>query len=181
MAVFGKTAVQLVQEVANMDGEGLPSFKEDVVKKVLDEVDEHHKALLNILSTVQDAGLEWNQMEANDANALMVHHESLLRNKRLLLGYVNARMNRIKKTRWHKGRALQPELKERMAPTEQQFFREYDKLLMEYQDPRTGVGIDLTLDMTPPKDHKIEVRVMARTGFPVILMMAQRLAVAMFG
>eukprot|EP00854_Cymbomonas_tetramitiformis_P017291 gene17291-20577_t len=115
MAVFGKTAVQLVQEVANMDGEGLPSFKEDVVKKVLDEVDEHHKALLNILSTVQDAGLEWNQMEANDANALM-------------------------------------------------FFREYDKLLMEYQDPRTGVGIDLTLDMTPPKDHKIEVRVLADHG-----------------
>jgi hypothetical protein len=47
--------------------------------------------------------------------------------------------------RWQHGRALPPELDERLGPTEKKFFREYDRLLMDYMKPRKGVGIDLTL------------------------------------
>mmetsp|Transcript_7786 Transcript_7786/g.15926 ORF Transcript_7786/g.15926 Transcript_7786/m.15926 type:complete len:202 (-) Transcript_7786:417-1022(-) len=164
MAVFGKTSIDLVKDVRGMEPDTITPFQDETLRNALDEVEEHHAALMELISAVSESGVEWGSTNYNDASSILVHHDSLLRNKRNLLAYLYARLNRIKQLRWQYGRALPADLEERLGPTEKQFFREYDRLIMDYMDPRKGVGLDLTLDMAPPKDHKIEVRVLKDYG-----------------
>lgn len=147
-----------------MEPDSIPPFQDEAVRHALDEMEEHHVAMLDTISAFTATGVEWGSTNFNDATTILIHNDSLLRNKRNLLAYLLARANRIKLLRWKHGRALPPELDEQLGPTEKKFFREYDRLLMDYMKPRKGVGIDLTLDMAPPKDHKIEVRVLKDYG-----------------
>jgi len=137
---------------------------------------------------VQASGVEWGDANHADASSILVHHHSLLRNKRNLLAYLcvssflpfgssasfcartcgrrgtgesrashigvtwvgvagrrYARLRRVQTLRWRSGRAIPAHLSPNVGPTESNFFREYDRLLMSYQDARSGIGLDLTL------------------------------------
>jgi len=147
-----------------MEPDGLPVFRDEVIRNVMEEIDEHHEAMMNIIGDVQASGVEWGDANHADASSILVHHHSLLRNKRNLLAYLYARLRRVQTLRWRSGRAIPAHLSPNVGPTESNFFREYDRLLMSYQDARSGIGLDLTLDMLPPKDHKVEVRVLSDYG-----------------
>ena len=116
---------------------------------------------------------------------LTVFHQSLLRDKRLVLAYLyvmvslslcvyidheltprftqnrNWRIERISELRWETGRVVPADINSNMGPSEIEFFQHYDDALGEYM--RT-VNLDLTSFVEPPKEPYIEVRALQDCG-----------------
>ena len=76
----------------------------------------------------------------------------------------NARLGRIRALRWTVGSGLPEDLSSALSPAERDFFRSYSALLGTYMGGRTGVGLNLTLDPSPPKAQKLEVRCLRDYG-----------------
>ncbi|EFA78483.1 GINS complex subunit 1 [Heterostelium album PN500] len=137
-------------------------FNEDAIKKTIDEINALKRELLETI--------EENEETKNTPYIIahsQVFHNSILRNKRIILAYLNERLERIKEYRWNSGSGiLQPQLKESMSPNEVNFFTQHDKLLTEYHQE---LGLDLTMDvLQPPKELFIEVRVIKEFGEVVL-------------
>ena len=76
-------------------GQALPAYKEDEVSKSAREVQEHYDSVVAILGAFREENREWDT-RPEVASTVLIHHQSLLRNKRLLLAYQNLRLERIK-------------------------------------------------------------------------------------
>ncbi|CAI5942355.1 unnamed protein product [Closterium sp. NIES-64] len=159
--MFARKAVELVQEVARCDADQILPFDADGVQRVLEEAHEHHQHMVQILLRVQGSGVEWQETRLEDATAVMVHHQALLRNKRCLLAYLNARMDQIRRLRWQLGATLPRALQERLSAGEGEWLAQYSQSLGDYM---ADAGLDLTVDLLPPKDPYIEVRVLKDAG-----------------
>lgn len=95
------------------------------------------------------------------------------------MGYRNARADRLHRLAWESGKSLPDHIKEKMSPAEVTYYynyietiNEYNKRLGEMASAGTGampLNIDLTVDMTPPKDLFIEVRV-KQSGYGTVML-----------
>eukprot|EP00897_Mesotaenium_endlicherianum_P000351 jgi/Mesen1/10316/ME000079S09740 len=141
---------------------GMGGVQSDLVNQVLGEQEEHHRHIIQILQRVQNEdGPGLHNARADDSAAVLVHHASILRNKRCLLAYVYARADRIRGLRWQLGAVLPEHLHEHLSLPEREMFKAYSAALGEYM---ADIGTDLTVDVAPPKDPYIEVRVLEDTG-----------------
>jgi GINS complex subunit 1 len=93
--------------------------------------------------------------------ASLATKQAILRNKRALLVYLNERMNRVKKLRWEVGTGLPANVSSNLSHSERTFFTKYSEVLNEYM---REVDLNLTLDLTPPIHHKIQVRCLEDYG-----------------
>ncbi|CAI5934512.1 unnamed protein product [Closterium sp. NIES-65] len=93
---------------------------------------------------VQGSGVEWQETRLEDATAVMVHHQALLRNKRCLLAYLNARMDQIRRLRWQLGATLPRALQERLSAGEGEWLAQYSQSLGDYM---ADAGLDLTVSV----------------------------------
>ena len=157
---FGKKCAELVREIADADDHCIPVYNEDLVREVIDECKWHYDELRNLASTL--AGTRETNAEAVQAS-ILTHHESILRNKRALMIYLEERMKRVAALRWTVGVVLPEEVRENLSSAEQEYFNEYSRNLNRYMG-RFGVNTDLTLDMNPPKEHKWQCRVLMDRG-----------------
>ncbi|XP_015113272.1 DNA replication complex GINS protein PSF1 isoform X2 [Diachasma alloeum] len=97
--------------------------------------------------------------------SVQLRHAALNRNKRCLLTYVYNRMQRIRKMRWEFGSVLPPEINSNLMPLENQWFQAYSKSLATYMKSiGDNYGLNLTMDMIPPKSLYIEVRCLVDYG-----------------
>ncbi|PRW60599.1 DNA replication complex GINS PSF1 isoform X1 [Chlorella sorokiniana] len=176
--MFGKTGIELLQEVAQCPADSLPAFNEEAFRNVIDEVHLQHERLTSVYNESrerhrqrqleagedpEEGGAGWRGTEA-EASELMVYHSAILRNKRLLFTYVKERLDRIQELRWTH-RTLPDHVKANLSPLELQYFRQYDKLLSRYmRSGAGGVGLDLTADPSPPDDPYVQVRVLRDYG-----------------
>ena len=87
-----------------------------------------------------------------------------MRNKRALLVYLNERMSRVRNLRWEIGTGLPEHVAENLSHSERSFFTQYAALVNKYQGRRGGVGLNLTLDPHPPRDFKVQVKVLEDYG-----------------
>ena len=78
-----------------------------------------------------------------------------------MLVYLNERMNRIKDLRWQIGTGLPDNVSSNLSHGERAFFTKYSENLNEYM---REVDLNLTLDLEPPKHHKIQVRCLEERG-----------------
>ena len=85
----------------------------------------------------------------------------MLRNKRAMLVYLNERMNRVKELRWEIGTGLPESASANLSHSERNFFTKYSENLNEYM---RAVDLNLTLDLEPPRHHKIKVRCLEDRG-----------------
>ena len=60
---------------------------------------------------------------------------------------------------WESGKSLPEHIKEKLSPAEIAYYQRYIEAINEYNKSLNGLNIDLTVDMTPPKELFIEVRV----------------------
>lgn len=135
----------------------LPRYNDEGVRTVLGETHEHFAKIRAIMG--EDA-LE--DLPDSVKVSLTVHHHAILRDKRCLLAYLNKRAAVLKQLRWELGPVLPPEHRACMSHHEAHFFSRYDTLLSTFvQD--VG-GIDVTVDMAPPKELLVEVRVVVDCG-----------------
>lgn len=112
----------------------------------------------NIYETLSVQG---EKKDISTMTGLTVFHQCLLRDKRCLLSYLYWRTKRVVQLRWETGRQIPAELKANMGPTEIEFFQSYDDILGEYM---RSVNLDLTANVTPPKEPFIEVRALQDCG-----------------
>lgn len=62
---------------------------------------------------------------------------------------------------WESGKSLPEHIKEKLSPAEVSYYQRYLEGIDEYNRSfaQAGLNLDLTVDMTPPKELFIEVRV----------------------
>eukprot|EP00884_Botryococcus_braunii_P015069 jgi/Botrbrau1/23563/Bobra.0141s0031.1 len=177
---FGKRAAELLKEVAFCSPDALPPFNDSQVEAVKDEIITHDRLMQEIFRNIINAAtipgesensgdgrMQPNQVvwehHTEQASAVVVHHSSILRNKRLLLNYMNERLKRIKALRWQQ-RTIPKGLEGNLSPAEIEFFKGYDKLLNNYMRKDSGIGLDLTQCEVPPKEPSMQVRVIQDYG-----------------
>ncbi|KAM6367457.1 DNA replication complex GINS protein PSF1 isoform 2-T3 [Alca torda] len=154
----GERAVELVRELQRAAGGGLPPFRAEGLRQVLEEM----RALY-----------ERNQADVSEAKSgrtdliflIRFRHCCLLRNQRCLLAYLYDRLLRIRALRWEYGSVLPNTIQFHMSAEEVEWFNRYKKSLATYMRSVGGEeGLDLTQDVKPPKSLYIEVRCLRDYG-----------------
>jgi TolA-binding protein len=111
----------------------------------------------------QQQPLDW-QRHPELAGAVLIHHEAIMRLKRVLLTYCKVRSDRLVSL-WWQARRLPESVSQNLSPSERQFFREYDAAMRRYMGHGPGgLREDLTLDAHPPRDAVLTVRVLKDHG-----------------
>ncbi|XP_034950581.1 DNA replication complex GINS protein PSF1-like [Chelonus insularis] len=157
--MFGKEALKLITELELSDD--IKPFNETLVRQVIDEMHVLYDANL------EDVNATVSGTESSIARHMSVQlrHAALNRNKRCLLAYVFNRMRRLRQARWEFGSILPPEISASMLNLETQWFQAYNKSLATYmRSIGDNQGLNLTVDMVPPKSLYIEVRCLVDYG-----------------
>jgi len=152
--MFANRAFDLIKELERSASTGgsLPPFDENGLRQIFDEMQEL---------------FEQNQREVSMSVAgnsgvipgLHIRHAALERNKQCVLSYLYNRLVRIRDMRWTQGSVLPENVRLNTSEQEQQFFKNYNKILANYMRS-IGDGLDLTENMIPPKLLMIQVRVL---------------------
>ncbi|XAR50568.1 hypothetical protein NMG60_11004923 [Bertholletia excelsa] len=100
-----------------------------------------------------------------DHFGLLIHHLSLVRNKRCLMAYVYNRAEIIRSLGWSLGWMTEPplpeQIQEKLSKSEEEYSKRHSTTIKSY---RSEMDIDLAVDMVPPKDPYIKVRVLDDIG-----------------
>jgi GINS complex subunit 1 len=166
---FGRKALELVKEIARTDS--IPQYNDELVKEVIEEAKAHYSAMQELA----DINTENDDNDDDDDNSdkknmitasIRTHHESIKRNKKALMIYLNERMDRIARLRWTLGVGLPEDVAQNLSHSERDYFTAYSGILNKYmgRDKERGVNCNLTLDANPPKEHKIQVRALKDYG-----------------
>ncbi|KAK4758898.1 hypothetical protein SAY87_020199 [Trapa incisa] len=159
--MYGRKACQLVKEFATSEKEQLKPFNDDLFDQVIKECDSHNLGIQSSVRKMQDEGLDTQTTRNADFNGAVIHHLSLVRNKRCLMAYIYNRAEVIRSLRWKLGRVLPEEIVKRLSNSEKEYFKAYSGALDHYMN---DINLDLTVDMVPPKDPYIQVRVLDDIG-----------------
>ncbi|XP_010257599.1 PREDICTED: DNA replication complex GINS protein PSF1 [Nelumbo nucifera] len=163
--MYGKGASQLLKELSSSEPGQLKNFNTDIFEEVIKECITHHLALQSLMRKIQEEGLDIQTTRNADHFGAVIHHLSLMRNKRCLMAYVYHRAEIIQSLRWKVGPVLPEEIQEKLKYSEEEYFRNHSAALMEYI---SELDLDLTVDMVPPKDPYIQVRVLDDIGFALV-------------
>ena len=151
-------------DIAQSEKGTIPPYNDELARAVVDESQEHHRSILKLIGDIQKTGASLDEARPDDAASILVHHQAVLRNKRALLVYLNERMSRVRNLRWEIGTGLPEHVAENLSHSERSFFTQYATLVNKYQGRRGGVGLNLTLDPHPPRDFKVQVKVLEDYG-----------------
>lgn len=155
--MFTTTAIELLRELKR-NGKQLTRYDDTGVRKVVEEMSLLFDRLAAIAQELEGGG----DLSREVGGYFCVYHNSVLRNKRCLLAYLNQRSRHLMRLRWHLGRSgLPTEYRQLMSTSESAYFSDYDKVITDYG--RT-VGLDLSASIEPPNSLYVEVRVLMDRG-----------------
>ncbi|KAI9183420.1 DNA replication protein psf1 [Blastocladiella emersonii ATCC 22665] len=180
--MYGDEALKLVREAKRARAGLLPVYNETAVRNVLKEariLAEEQDRIMAMLQAAEAAadddwlasqqaaagGADETLAAASDGHqaAFLIHHASLDRNKRCLLAYHMARLDKIKAIQWDlMDGTVDDDTRRRMAPAEATFADRYSQLLISYKGMYDD--LDLTAVAHPPKDLYVCVRVVKDCG-----------------
>ncbi|KAJ3367027.1 DNA replication protein psf1 [Allomyces javanicus] len=173
--MYGDEALKLVREAKRAQaaaGSTLSVYNETVVRNVIKELQILADEQSRVVAVIQHAVDEDPYNETDDVMAaapaayraqFLLHHAGIERNKRCLLAYHAARIDKVRGLTWELGGAgLPPDVARRCSPAEARFAEKYAELLTSFK----GVhgSIDLTAAPVPPKELYICVRVVKDCG-----------------
>ncbi|KAF8026760.1 hypothetical protein BT93_F3284 [Corymbia citriodora subsp. variegata] len=159
--MYGRKASQLVKELTGGEKGQLKAFNDDLINQVIKECGSHHVGLQALFRNMQEEGLDIQTTRNADFYGALIHHLSLTRNKRCLMAYMYNRADVVRSLRWKLGRVLPNELVTKLSNSEKEYFKGYSAALDAYMNE---MNLDLTVDMVPPKDPYIQVRVLDDIG-----------------
>lgn len=159
--MYGRRASQLLKDFSANEPGQLSSFDTDVFDQVIKECDTHHLELQALMRKIQEDGLDIQTTRNADHYGAVIHHLALIRNKRCLMAYVYNRAEIIQSLRWKVGPVLPQEVHEKVNYSEEEYFKNHSAALESYM---SEMELDLTVDMVPPKDPYIKVRVLDDIG-----------------
>ncbi|KAI3525117.1 hypothetical protein L1887_03789 [Cichorium endivia] len=163
--MYGRKACQLVKELVNSESGQLTGFNTDLFAQVIEQCDGHVNNLQALLRKMQEVGSENQTAKNADHFGALMHHLSLVRNKRCLMAYVYNRAEIVQTLGWTVDCVLPEEIEEKLSSSEREYFKNHSATLKSYM---SDLDIDLALDMVPPKDPYIKVRVLEEIGTVVL-------------
>ncbi|KAJ7951880.1 DNA replication complex GINS protein PSF1-like [Quillaja saponaria] len=164
--MYGRKACQLVKELASGEKGQLTLFNIDLIDQVIAECSQHHLELQSLIRKMQEQGLDVQTSRNADHYGALIHHLALVRNKRCLMAYVHNRAEVIQSLIWKVGPILPQQIEERLSHSEEEYFKKHSSALKSYM---SRLELDLTVDMVPPKDPYIQVRVIDDIGEGIVL------------
>ncbi|XP_058109385.1 uncharacterized protein LOC131252729 isoform X1 [Magnolia sinica] len=159
--MYGRRGARLLREIACGETGQLTAFNNDMFDQVIKECNEHQFQLQSLMRKIQEEGLDIQTARNADHFGAVVHHLSLIRNKRCLMSYMYNRTEIIRSLRWKVGPVLPQEIQEKFNYSEEEYFKNHSAALESYM---SELDVDLTVDMVPPKDPYIQVRVLDDIG-----------------
>ncbi|XP_066253934.1 DNA replication complex GINS protein PSF1-like [Euwallacea similis] len=160
--MFGEKACTLIKELSRCE-EVLPPYNTDLVKAVCTEIkqlDDQNRA--DGIVVANESGL------ANHNNALYptlrVGVSAVKRNVRCLVAYHYHRLRRLRTMRWEFGSILPPDIKTNLSSNEIEWFSKYSRSLAKYMRSLGENGLNLGVNLKPPKALYIEVRCLVDFG-----------------
>lgn len=94
------------------------------------------------------------------ASNLIVNHFNFLQNKKILLCYIQERLSRLRELRWQQAK-LPDNIRENCSDHELEYFDNFSFALQDYMKK---TKVDITSDLTPPKDTFIEIMIKKDLG-----------------
>ncbi|EXB67326.1 hypothetical protein L484_025808 [Morus notabilis] len=164
--MYGRKACQLVKELATGEKEQLTPFNSDQLDQVIAECSQHYSELQALIRNMQEKGLDVQTTKNEDHFGALVHHLSLVRNKRCLMSYLYKRAEILRNLIWKVGTMLPQEIQEKLSHFEEEYFKKHSASLKSYM---SRIDLDLAVDMVPPKDPYIQVRVLDDIGEGIVL------------
>lgn len=164
--MYGRKACQLVKEFASVEKGQLTPFNGDLLEQVVGECNAHHLELQSLIRKMQEEASDTPAARNADHYGALIHHLSLIRNKRCLMAYMYNRADTIRSLLWKIGKELPKEIEEKFCHPELTYFQKHSSALKSYM---SRIDVDLTVDMVPPKDPYIQVRVLEDIGDGIVL------------
>ncbi|KAL1509423.1 hypothetical protein ABEB36_004164 [Hypothenemus hampei] len=160
--MFAEKACNLIKELSRNEGV-LPPYNMDLVKEVCTEIkllDEQNKS--DGAAVANESGI------ANYSNelypTLRVGVAAVKRNVRCLMAYHYNRLRTLRTMRWEFGSVLPPDVKANLNSNEIEWFSKYSRSLTKYMMSLGDEGLNLGVNLRPPKSLYIEVRCLVDYG-----------------
>ncbi|KAG2313731.1 hypothetical protein Bca52824_025288 [Brassica carinata] len=167
--MYGRKGYQLVKDFASGEKGQLKPFNSKLFDETLEECEQNHHLIQSLMRKMQQEGLEVPNNRNADHYGALVHHLSLIRNKRCLMAYVHNRADIVRDLAWRVGLellGLPPEIQEKLTTLEKDYFKNHSVAVKSYMGK---VGIELNVDMVPPKDPYIKVRVVGDIAEGIVM------------
>eukprot|EP01026_Neomeris_dumetosa_P007637 TRINITY_DN1236_c0_g1_i1.p1 TRINITY_DN1236_c0_g1~~TRINITY_DN1236_c0_g1_i1.p1 ORF type:complete len:244 (+),score=27.70 TRINITY_DN1236_c0_g1_i1:50-733(+) len=174
MSSLDTSSFQLLQEISRVSDSSIPQFNLEGVRQIIQNVNEHFQAMKGIHEELSQDESQNRQNEASgtqsseqsinwsdhpqQASAFIVHHSAIVRSKQTLCVYVNERLKLLRALQWQHRKPPQEineEMKTKMSAEERLFCDAYKAAMDKYTN---SIGLDLTLQLEPPKHTMVEVR-----------------------
>lgn len=160
--MFGEKACNLIKELSRCE-EVLPPYNTDTVKEVCIEIKQLHEQNKAYGTVVANESAI-----ANHTNALYptlrVGAAAVKRNVRCLIAYHYNRIRTLRTMRWEFGSVLPADIKTNLSSDEVEWFSKYSRSLAKYMRSIGEDGLNLGLNLRPPKALYIEVKCLVDYG-----------------
>ncbi len=129
---YGK---ELLMELKRSDW--LPGYASEKIQLVCKDIDEHFKNMDHLMKSIDtEQGLPDNLKAC-----LLIHYQTVQRNKRCLMAYTDYRLSKTEKLKWEYGSVMPSQYVPKLSQSEVQYFKKYDNLLNDYM---RSIDIELT-------------------------------------
>mmetsp|Transcript_14092 Transcript_14092/g.26383 ORF Transcript_14092/g.26383 Transcript_14092/m.26383 type:complete len:188 (-) Transcript_14092:33-596(-) len=153
--MLGAKSKKLVKELKT--SQWLPPYNETLINAIVDDINTRYEELAGLLSLNRE----------EDGSFIITMHNTLMRDKRAVLIYLNYRLNKLEQLKWESGN-LPMHFMNNLSRDEIEYFKQYSTLLHSYNREVCNSKIDLTADLQPPKDVYVEVRCREEQGDVVL-------------
>ncbi|KAL5575609.1 hypothetical protein UlMin_017308 [Ulmus minor] len=164
--MYGRKACQLVKDFNSGEKGQLVAFNNDLFDQVIAESSQHYFELQSLIRKMQEKELDVQTSKNEDHFGALIHHLALVRNKRCLMAYLHNRAEILRNLIWKVGPVIPEEIQEKLSHSEEEYLKKHSASLKSYM---SRSDLDLAVDMVPPKDPYIQVRVLDDIGEGIVL------------
>ncbi|KAG2252629.1 hypothetical protein Bca4012_100201 [Brassica carinata] len=167
--MYGRKRYQLVKDFASGEKGHLKPFNSKLFDETIEECDQNHHLIQSLIRKMEQEGLDVHSNRNADHCGALVHHLSLIRNKRCLMAYVHNRADIDRDLAWRVGLELldlPPEIQDKLTTLEKEYFKNHSVAIKSYMGK---VGIELNVDMVPPKDPCIKIRAVGEIDQGIVI------------
>nr|XP_023013743.1 DNA replication complex GINS protein PSF1-like [Leptinotarsa decemlineata] len=157
--MYGEKAYSLVKELARCE-DNLPPYNTDLVNAVCNEV----KQLVEENEHDAMTSADQSSVGGSVVPTIKIRHAAVKRNVRCLMAYHYNRLKCLRTMRWEFGSILPTEIKANLSASEIDWFSKYSRSLAAYMRSIGEEGVNLSVDLKPPKALYVEVRCLVDYG-----------------
>ncbi|KAG5410476.1 hypothetical protein IGI04_006795 [Brassica rapa subsp. trilocularis] len=140
--MYGRKGYQLVKDFASGEKGQLKPFNSKLFDETIEECNQNQRLIQFLMRKMEQEGLDVQNNRNADYYGALVHHLSLIRNKRCLMAYVHNRADIVRDLGWRVGLELPPEIQEKLTTLEKEYFKNHSAAIKSYMGK---AGIDLNV------------------------------------